>query len=289
MSFFRYPGGKKKLRKEILSKIESFTEESTVEFREPFFGGGSIGVEFLKRCCGSLFNSIKKVWINDFDIGISCLWTSVIRYPNEFKDKINSFVPSTSNFYEFKDFLRDMEKHRKTIMSPQDMVDIAFKKIAIHQMSYSGLGTMAGGPLGGEKQKSDYKVDCRWSPRYLCIKIEKTNELFKNFDVIGEKCSAHDFETLLSGSGSIVYLDPPYFEQGGNLYQFAFSERDHVRLSRVLKETQNKWLLSYDSCDQIKELYSWANIEEIDVNYSIAGSRTKKELLISPNTRCKSV
>jgi DNA adenine methylase len=97
---------------------------------------------------------------------------------------------------------------------------------------------------------------------------------------------------------SLLYLDPPYFVKGNDLYQFGFSREDHARLSTTLKNTQHAWLLSYDDCPEIRELYKWACIEAIDVNYSITAlkdkdtgerrSRTKTELLIS-STRTKAV
>ena len=282
MSFFRYPGGKNKIRSVIIEKIASLITDDIVEYREPFFGGGSIGLELLQRCSKSLFNKIHSVWINDFDIGIACLWTAVIKYPQALKEKIMGFSPSTKHFYDFKEELgSNLEAYRDYVISPDEMIDLGFKKIAIHQISYSGLGTMSGGPLGGQNQKSNYKVNCRWSPDYLCKKIDKINKIFKNFEIKNEKCSSHDFENLINGRNSFLYLDPPYFLQGTVLYQCSFSQQDHVRLSNALKSTNNKWLLSYDDCPEIRNMYSWAKIEEIDIGYSITGIRNKKELLIS--------
>jgi hypothetical protein len=49
--------------------------------------------------------------------------------------------------------------------------------------------------------------------------------------------------------------------------------------------------LSYDACPEIEELYSWANIERVQVGYSITAaisedgtkvSRTKEEFIITP-------
>lgn len=282
MSFFRYPGGKKKLKDIIVSKLFSLCDDNTKEFREPFFGGGSIGIEFLQKCSTNIFKDIKRGWINDFDIGIACLWTALIRHPQELKERIKQFVPSIDFFYEFKHFLsNNVDQRRNAIISPSEIVDVGFKKIAIHQISYSGLGTMSGGPLGGQKQESDYKVDCRWSPDYLSKKVDKIHNLFKKYEIKDDKCSAYDFEILLEESdNSVIFLDPPYFQKGNSLYQHSFSEKDHIRLSNILKN-KNKWLLSYDDCSEIRALYEWAKIEEVDINYSITGARSKKELLIS--------
>ena len=42
------------------------------------------------------------------------------------------------------------------------------------------------------------------------------------------------------------------------------------------------WLLSYDCNDTIKEMYNWASMIELNLNYTINTSRNKKELLIAP-------
>jgi len=44
-----------------------------------------------------------------------------------------------------------------------------------------------------------------------------------------------------------------------------------------------QWVLSYDDCAEICDLYEWACLERTDeVRYSIASSRKKPELLIHP-------
>ena len=51
-----------------------------------------------------------------------------------------------------------IEKQDRLVFIPltkeENQISKAFKKLAIHQISYSGLGTKSGGPLGGEKQQS---------------------------------------------------------------------------------------------------------------------------------------
>ena len=79
-SLVRYPGGKFKLRGQIAQRLAEQAEHDGLEFREPFFGGGSIGLKLLSDDMG-----MRRFWINDKDVGIACLWTSIIRYPGEFK------------------------------------------------------------------------------------------------------------------------------------------------------------------------------------------------------------
>jgi site-specific DNA-adenine methylase len=40
--FFRYPGGKSKLRNQIVKKLNEIANNEELECREAFFGGGSI-------------------------------------------------------------------------------------------------------------------------------------------------------------------------------------------------------------------------------------------------------
>lgn len=270
MSLIRFPGGKSKLRYSILKRLLE-RDSNITEYREPFFGGGSIGFEFLKN------TNNKKVWINDKDTSLVCLWNAVIKYPELLKEKVKAFVPSVEMFFSIKNELLTLQPQNVT-----DTVDIGFKKLAIHQISYSGLGTKSGGPLGGIDQQSKYKIDCRWSPKTLCKKIDNLHKLISKFVIHDNECSNLDFQQLLDDTTDIalVYLDPPYFVKGNDLYQCGFTYEDHVRLAESLRYTKHSWVLSYDDCPEIRELYQWAFIEELSVNYTINGSRAKKELLI---------
>jgi DNA adenine methylase len=284
--FFRYPGGKSKLRNKITMRLAD-AEKEGLQYREPFFGGGSIGLQLLSK------TDIKNIWINDKDIGIACLWTSVIRYIDDFKERINAFVPSVRHFHQFKEELIAIDKMPK---QRKKIVDIGFKKLAIHQISYSGLGTKSGGPLGGEKQESIYKIDCRWSPKNICKKATRLHDKFATISIHDNCCTNLDFEELfISGEDdALIYLDPPYFVKGNVLYQEGFTEEDHHRLAGLLKETKHSWVLSYDDCDEVRALYSgWADFHSVDVKYSITATKengerksTKKpELLIYPKKK----
>ena len=278
---FRYPGGKSKLSDIIISKIRQeigFFDNKKDTYIEPFFGGGSIGLKVLKE------NTFKKICINDMDIGIASLWTSIIKYPIELKARIKSFKPSTRSFYELKDELTNLSAMD---YKEEFVVDRGLKKIAIHQISYSGLGTMSGGPLGGKNQKSEYKVDCRWSPDFICKNVDKTHALFNKVEIDGGVCHCKDFEEILKNSKKnyLYYLDPPYYVMGGSLYQCSFNESDHNRLAKILSHINGSWILSYDDCKEIRKLYGDFCIEKVGVNYTIANSNEKSELIIHDRSK----
>jgi DNA adenine methylase len=282
-SLLRYPGGKKKLLSPILSRLIQH-DDSGSEYREPFFGGGAVGFQYLMECPGS-----RKIWINDRDPGIASLWTAVLWYPGDLKERIQGFRPSPEAFDEMKKQLRAATSQ---VQRRSEVVDIGFKKLAIHRISYSGLGTMAGGPLGGRNPLSLDKIRSRWNPDRLCATVDILHERLAICNVRHGGCTCLDFEQVISDNScpSVIYLDPPYWEKGSQLYQCSFTHADHGRLADLLKVTKHSWVLSYDDCPEIRELYSWANIQVLDVNYSITAVRdgntgkkcgtTKSELII---------
>ena len=278
MAFFRYPGGKRKLRKPILAAIQDMVHtHNLTEYREPFFGGGAIGLEVLEK-----IPAIQHIAINDFDPAVASLWTAVIQYPEELIQKVKTFLPSVQAFNLFKSELLKLNT-APLQNNPAEILNVALMKLALHQMSYSGLGTMAGGPMGGQNPTDPTAIACRWSPAHLEKEILKASALLASRTVTTGGCMSQDFSALFAGDPAMIYLDPPYFDQGGNLYQHAFSTKDHVRLASQLKETDHQWLLSYDDCPSIRALYAgWATIQTIQMTCTINGSNLKSELLISP-------
>lgn len=284
-TLFRYPGGKSKLQKPILAKLNKLLDKP-LRYCEPFFGGGSIGLNLLGH------KNISHCWLNDKDLGLTSLWNSIKFYPDLLKAKIRAFEPSTEAFYLFRDYFSNLT----AADSLEAIVEIGFRKLAIHQISYSGLGVKSGSPLGGKSQESNYKIDCRWSPEYLCNRIDLLNFKFSTAGSQGISFTSLDFEEVIGNTAvaSLIYLDPPYYVKGSQLYQHGFTVEDHGRLADSLKNTVHKWLLSYDDCPKVRELYGWASIEQVSVNYSITAtkgkltgkrqSRNKSELLISPKS-----
>lgn len=66
-----------------------------------------------------------------------------------------------------------------------------------------------------------------------------------------------DFEVLIKHydrKESFFYCDPPYFTSE-YVYECGFAWEDHVRLKNTLSQTEGKWLISYNDCEEIRELY----------------------------------
>ena len=79
----------------------------------------------------------------------------------------------------------------------------------------------------------------------------------------------------------LIFLDPPYFNADQNkFYTKSFGVQDHIRLCKILKKNNNKFkfLLTYDNCEEIREMYKWAKFSDSqEWNYVIARTDNQKE------------
>ena len=67
-----------------------------------------------------------------------------------------------------------------------------------------------------------------------------------------------DFEALIrqyDRDSAFFYCDPPYYETEGH-YAVVFRKEDHKRLRDTLTGSRGKWMVSYNDCDFIRELYA---------------------------------
>ncbi len=66
-----------------------------------------------------------------------------------------------------------------------------------------------------------------------------------------------DFEALIrhyDRDNAFFYCDPPYYETEGH-YAVVFRKEDHKRLRDTLADCKGKWMVSYNDCEFIRELY----------------------------------
>lgn len=266
MALIRYPGSKAKLAKQIRNCFPAevwgavFHGGSPWEYREPFFGAGAIGFDVLRH-----LDYRATVRLNDIDPGMACLWQTVAFDPWTLCQRIDALKPTPDLFYQLKeeDGRRDLPRY-----------EIAVRKLALHRLSFSGLGFMSGGPLGGRNQSSEYNVDCRWNPQTMKVEIKRLHKLLTRFADL--EVQNLDFRKALSGSHDrcFAYLDPPYYEKGPQLYRYSMDHEDHVVLAMLLRDFRGLWALSYDDHPEIRKLYGWARIEPVEFKYSMARVRT---------------
>lgn len=259
----RYPGGKQK----AISQIVQMLPKRALEYREPMVGGGSV---FLHARSS---NFASKFWINDEFFELVSFWKTAqspeqcARLQREL-EALRSGFKSPDEIKEY--FYRAREEE------PTDPFRIALLFFFFNRVTFSGT-TRAGG-FSSQAGTS----------RFTSSAIERLGMLP---EALKDTIITHgDFENVISASGKdvFIFLDPPYFTakklygRNGDLHQF-----DHQRLAAQLKNTTHKFLITYDDCQEIRKLYSWANITEWQLQYGMNNcndqntSKIGSELFIS--------
>lgn len=74
-----------------------------------------------------------------------------------------------------------------------------------------------------------------------------------------------DFEALIrqyDRESAFFYCDPPYYETEGH-YAVVFQKEDHARLRDTLAASKGKWMVSYNDCSFIRDLYEGYTITAV--------------------------
>jgi len=239
----RYPGGKSRAVEKIAQIAPDFDE-----FREPFLGGGSVFV-YLKQ----LFPD-KKYWINDLYSELYLFWKTA-------QTDVNSL---TKKVYEWRNLYKngkDLYKYLNENMKSFNDLEKAAAFFIFNRITFSGT-TLSGGYSEGA-----------FSGRFTESSIERLNDFAKI--TANSEITNCDYEELLKKDGEnvFIFLDPPYFSatksalygKNGNLHK----NFDHERFAENLKNCKHKWLITYDDCDYIRDLFSFANITTWNLTYGM--------------------
>jgi len=83
------------------------------------------------------------------------------------------------------------------------------------------------------------------------------------------------------GPKTLIYLDPPYYDQGRELYYDYYRPDDHAALATFIKSNMQDraWIVSYDNVAPIKALYSTFRSIVYNVGYSAREVRIGKEVM----------
>lgn len=94
-----------------------------------------------------------------------------------------------------------------------------------------------------------------------------------------------DFERLMKTydcESALFYCDPPYYE-AEKYYPDKFQPEDHVRFKNALSRIKGKFILSYNDCPEIREMFKEYNLIEVDRQDNLVtktNPRRYKELII---------
>lgn len=271
ISPLRYPGGKSALSGYIADVLEANLLTSCTLY-EPYVGGGSVSLDLLERGYIS-----KAVWLEK-DPLVFAFWHSLINRGYELYDEVEALDVSIETWNTFQSFRKVTELPE----NEEELLRLGIAGLFFNRTNFSGI--LKAGPIGGRQQLSDYPIDCRFKKVRILHLIKYLYEKFSRHIEI----HYGDAVTFLENNNdeindgfSFVYIDPPYYKEGKNLYRYYYQDVDHIRLAEHISHQEYPWLISYDDDAFIRELYRNNGIQQIYLDYTIKSSRKGMELLIS--------
>lgn len=262
----RYPGGKGKmaafLEKTILLNC---LEDCTLV--EIYAGGAGASLKLL------LEGVCKKLILNDYDPHIYAFWKVLFYQTNELLEKIDKTKVSIENWHEQKQIYNSYDEYSD--------VEVAFSTFYLNRTNRSGILAKAG-PIGGYDQKGNYKLDVRFNKHELTRRIKAIAKFRDNVEIFNS--DGIELVKKLYSIGKekyFIFLDPPYYHQGKNLYLNFYKKEDHLKLASILElYSDQDWLLTYDNCLEIKEMYKKFRSSDINMTYTLQDKKQAKEIMI---------
>lgn len=246
-SFISWIGGKKLLRNKIIEQFPA--PEEYDRYIEVFGGAGWVLFAKEKHTSLEVFNDINGELIN--------LYRCVKYHCEALQKELEWMFVSREQFFDCKEQI--------SIRGLTDIQRAARYFILIKNSFGTNLSSFS---VRGRNLDN--------SIEYLKLIKERLKST-----VIENK----DFESLVKTydrEKAFFYLDPPYY-QTEEYYGDVFSQEDHNRLRNVLDEIKGKFILSYNDCDYIRQLYKDYKIIEVDRQHNLvtkSSSKKYNELII---------
>jgi len=260
----RYPGGKAKLAayvKEIIQANKLYDGE----YIEPYAGGAAIALELMFQ------EYVSQIRINDVSYHVHSFWKSVLNDTEEFCRLVRNTRLSVASWDKQKRIFARPEDH--------DYVAVGFATFFLNRTNRSGI--LNGGIIGGRDQSGPWKIDARYNASELIFRIESIARMKKRI-----RLTRKDAVTFLKlglpkwPKKSLVYLDPPYFEQGRELYYDYYKPEDHSEVAAFIGGMNDRhWIVSYDNVAQIRRLYAAFRRITYNVGYTARDRYTGKEVM----------
>jgi len=252
----RYPGGKTRACK-ILDDIlnEHFDIISFNNIVSPFFGGGSFEFHIQN-------NYHLNIIANDKFTPLYNFWKNCKFYKNKLCDILNERI----DMIDKSEFIN----LRENIMNEKNDLVQAMMFFIINRCSFSGATLSGGFSLESSKK------------RFTKSSIERIKNLdLSYFDIYND--DFEDFMNKINNEESIIFLDPPYYlEKNSKLYGNngdMHEKFDHEKLHKYLTNKKN-WLMTYNNCDYIKNLYNGFKIIDTNWAYGMNKSKESSEIVI---------
>jgi DNA adenine methylase len=256
----RYPGGKSRVAPMLIEKFP----KGIREFREPFIGGGSVALLFSQK-----YPDIP-VWVNDKYEYLYDFWVTL----QDFGDELSDILVGIKEDHSTEEKAKELFLSAKEEISEADTFRKAVLFWILNKCSYSGLTENSSFSASASRQNFTTR-----GAKHL----KKISEIIQHWEITN-----YDYADVIlaDGDGVFCFLDPPYMI---NSYLYGTNAEmhknfNHEKFVDTCRQSPNKWLVTYNNDDALKEAYTGYNQEEFRITYGMkhrADNKLKTELLVT--------
>jgi DNA adenine methylase len=263
----RYPGGKARLTRHVIDVIE-MNDLVGGDYVEPYAGGAGIAIALL------YLEYVEHIHLNDLNPSVYAFWRSLIDHTEDLARLVRD-APLTVEEWRRQRALQYSNERVGTL-------ELGFSTFYLNRTSRSGI--IRGGVIGGINQDGNWKIDARYNADLLSKRIEKVASYSSRISLYNLD-AAELIRDVLPGipKRSLVYLDPPYYEKGGKLYQSSYLHDDHEKISFLVDDIQQNWIVSYDNVEPIRRFYAAYRQQSFGLRYSAQRQYEGVEVMVYGN------
>ena len=262
VSPLRYPGGKSSLYPFVKALIDKNRLQNCT-YIEPYAGGAGLALKLL-------FNGdVRQIVLNDCDPAIFSFWNSVLNRTDDLICLIEQTPVTIQEWYNQKDeFDREGDG---------DLLYYGFATFFLNRTNVSGI------LKGGVTQTGSYKIDARFKKNDLINKIHNIAAYKDQITLFNLDALDLIYSIIPKLNHTFINYDPPYVNKGSKLYTNFYQENDHKVLHNAIVQSPTPWMVTYDDCDLIRELYKNQLTYLLPINYSAGSTKHTKEIGIFSN------
>lgn len=249
-----YIGGKIRLAKKIIAKINSIPHE---QYAEAFVGMGGVFLRRDKKPKGEVINDISR-------------------------DVTNLFRILQNHYEAFMDMLRFQitsrdEWDRLFKMHPDSLTDLQRAARFLYLQKVSFGGKVQSRAFGMAKSARPARFDVV----KLAPMLADVHERLCSVTI--ERKHWEDFILEYDRPNVLFYLDPPYYGNENDYGFDVFSPDQFELMADILKHIKGRFILSINDHPDIRQTFKGFEIEAVDVAYSLGDCNGKRfgELIIS--------
>ena len=244
-SFISWVGGKKLLRRKILEQFPS----NYKKYVEVFGGAGWILFAEERKGVCEVYNDKNSDLVNLF---------RVVKYhPEALQKELEGILVARELFFDCRDQLNtrgltDIQRAARFFVTIKESFGSELKTFRCNSTNLTDMVC--------------YLKEAGKRLQRVVIENQGFDKILRTYD----------------REHTLFYLDPPYYGAEKH-YQENFAEEDHLLLANLLGKLKGRFILSYNDCPEIRELYKGYKIIPVERNSNLTTKTTRdryKELII---------